>query len=123
MKTTFTKIALAASMSVALVAGTSGVFAQTKLPPVSPKEVKGNIVMAGSSTVYPLAQKVAEEFKTDGYTDNITVDSVGSGAGITRFCRGEIDIANSSRAMTRKKSTSARANGRDSIRFRSASTR
>lgn len=117
MNSRITKFSVAATISAAVIATSSGAFAQTKLPPVVPAEVKGNIVIAGSSTVYPLTQKIAEDFKKDGYADNITVDSVGSGAGITRFCRGEIDIANSSRAMTPAEIETCKKNGRDPIQF------
>ncbi|MCX6019255.1 MAG: phosphate ABC transporter substrate-binding protein PstS family protein [Chloroflexi bacterium] len=95
----------------------SATHAQTKLPPVKPAEVKGNIVIAGSSTVYPLAMKLAEDFKKDGYADSITIDSIGSGAGITRFCRGEIDIATASRAMNEKEIAACKAIGREPIQF------
>jgi phosphate transport system substrate-binding protein len=117
MKTTFTQTAVAAGLSAMMIVGSNSAFAQTKLPPVNPKEVTGNIVIAGSSTVYPLAAKVAEQFKSDGYTGNITVDSVGSGAGIQRFCRGEIDIANSSRAINEKEIAECKAIGREVIQF------
>jgi phosphate binding protein len=105
------------AVTSALVVSVSGASAQTKLPPVTPKDVTGNIVIAGSSTVFPLTQKVAEQFKTDGYTGNVTVDSIGSGAGIQRFCRGEIDIANSSRAMNEKEIAECKANGRDPVQM------
>ena len=70
------------------------------LPEVNPLEVKGDIIMAGSSTVFPLAEAMAERFKDEGYAGNITIDSIGSGAGFERFCKaGETDIANASRAI------------------------
>jgi len=116
IKTLITRSA-ALVIAAATIATPTLAQAQTKLPPVNPAEVKGNIVVAGSSTVYPLSLKLAEDFKKDGYTDNITVDSIGSGAGITRFCRGETDIANSSRAMNEKEIATCKANGRDPIQF------
>ncbi|MFQ3632577.1 substrate-binding domain-containing protein, partial [Roseiflexus sp.] len=68
------------------------------LPEVDPAAVTGNIVTAGSSTVFPLTQRMAERFKDEGYTGSITIDSIGSGAGFERFCKaGETDIANASR--------------------------
>jgi phosphate binding protein len=116
-KKIFTRSAAAAVAGVVLFGAAMSAQAQTKLPPVNPAEAKGNIVIAGSSTVYPLAQKLAEDFKKDGYADNITVDSIGSGAGITRFCRGETDIATSSRAMNEKEIATCKANGRDPVQF------
>jgi phosphate binding protein len=111
------KFAVLAIAGVLFTTTFNSAVAQSKLPPVNPKEVTGNIVIAGSSTVYPLTQKVAEQFKKDGYTGNVTVDSIGSGAGIQRFCRGEIDIANASRAMNEKEIAECKAAGRDVIQF------
>jgi phosphate binding protein len=111
------KFAALAIAGVLFTTTLNSAVAQSKLPPVNPKEVTGNIVIAGSSTVYPLTQKVAEQFKKDGYTGNVTVDSIGSGAGIQRFCRGEIDIANASRAMNEKEIAECKAAGRDVIQF------
>jgi phosphate transport system substrate-binding protein len=66
----------------------------------APDAVSGDVITAGSSTVFPLSERMAELFQDEGYTGNITVDSIGSGAGLERFCKtGEIDIANSSRAI------------------------
>lgn len=94
--------------------------AQTVLPPVKPGEITGNINSGGSSTVYPLSVEIAQRFKQDGYKDEIKIDLIGSGAGIARFCRGEYDIANSSRAMTEAEINTCKANGTDPIQFQVA---
>jgi phosphate binding protein len=91
--------------------------AQTKLPPVKPADAKGNIVSGGSSTVFPLSQKIAEQFRADGFKGNITIDNIGSGAGIARFCRGELDIANSSRAMKAEEIDTCKKSGIEPIQF------
>jgi phosphate binding protein len=66
----------------------------------APDAVTGDVVTAGSSTVFPLSERMAELFQDEGYTGNVTVDSIGSGAGFERFCKtGEIDIANASRKI------------------------
>ena len=66
----------------------------------APDAVSGDIVTAGSSTVFPLSERMKQRFEEEGYAGNLTVDSIGSGAGIERFCvAGETDIANSSRAI------------------------
>ena len=66
----------------------------------APDAVEGDIITAGSSTVFPLSERMAELFGNEGYTGNLTVDSIGSGAGFERFCKtGETDIANASRAI------------------------
>ena len=73
------------------------------LPGVNPIEVTGNIITAGSSTVFPLSERMAERFTEEGYTGTITVDSIGSGAGFERFTvAGETDISNASRPIKDK---------------------
>jgi len=89
------------------------------LPEVNPLEVKGDIISAGSSTVFPLSERMAERFRDEGYSGNITIDSIGSGAGFERFCvAGESDIANASRAIKDSEVESCRAIGREPIEFR-----
>jgi phosphate transport system substrate-binding protein len=66
----------------------------------APDAVAGDIITAGSSTVFPLSERMKQRFDEEGFTGNLTVDSIGSGAGIERFCvAGETDIANASRAI------------------------
>jgi phosphate transport system substrate-binding protein len=89
------------------------------LPPVDPAQVQGDIIMAGSSTVFPLAERMAEVFADEGYSGNITIDSIGSGAGFERFCKtGESDISNASRAIKDSEIEDCRALGREPIEFR-----
>jgi phosphate binding protein len=74
------------------------VGAMMELPAVDPLAVSGDIISAGSSTVFPLAERMAERFQNEGYTGQITIDSIGSGAGFSRFCEaGETDVSNASR--------------------------
>ncbi len=71
-----------------------------ELPAVDALSVEGDIVTAGSSTVFPLTEAVAARFGAEGYTGAVTVDSIGTGAGFERFCvNGETDISNASRAI------------------------
>jgi phosphate transport system substrate-binding protein len=84
-----------------------------------PDEVTGDIITAGSSTVFPVSERMAELFQQEGYTGNITVDSIGSGAGLERFCKaGETDIANASRAIKDSEVEDCRAIGREPLEFR-----
>jgi phosphate binding protein len=89
------------------------------LPEVNPADLTGNIISAGSSTVYPLSEAIAGLFKDEGFTGDLTIDSIGSGAGIERFCKtGETDIANSSRKIKDSEIESCKAIGREPITFR-----
>ena len=89
------------------------------LPEVDPLAVTGDIVTAGSSTVFPLSERMAERFQDEGYDGLITIDSIGSGAGFERFCvAGETDIANASRPIRDTEIESCQAIGREPIEFR-----
>lgn len=83
-----------------------------------PDAVSGDIITAGSSTVFPLTERMKQRFEEEGFTGNLTVDSIGSGAGIERFCvAGETDIANSSRAIRDTEVESCRGIGREPVEF------
>jgi phosphate transport system substrate-binding protein len=90
-----------------------------ELPEVDPLTVTGDIVSAGSSTVFPLAEPIAERFQDEGYSGNITIDSIGSGAGFERFCvAGETDVSNASRPIKDSEVESCQSIGREAIEFR-----
>ena len=90
-----------------------------ELPAVDPLAVTGDIASAGSSTVYPLSERMADLFRDEGYKGNITIDSIGSGAGLERFCKtGETDIANASRPIKSAEVDNCKAIGREPIEFR-----
>jgi phosphate transport system substrate-binding protein len=83
-----------------------------------PDAVSGDIVTAGSSTVFPLSERMKQRFEEEGFTGNLTIDSIGSGAGIERFCvAGETDIANASRAIRDTEVESCRGIGREPVEF------
>ncbi|MEN4041730.1 MAG: PstS family phosphate ABC transporter substrate-binding protein [Anaerolineaceae bacterium] len=95
--------------------------AMIELPIVNPAEVTGDIYIAGSSTVYPLTEAIAELFRLDGYGDEIKIDSIGTGAGFERFCvTGETDIANASRPIrdSERESCQALSPARNPIEIR-----
>lgn len=89
------------------------------LPMVDPLDVTGDIAVAGSSTVFPLAEAMAARFENEGYSGQVTIDSIGSGAGFERFCvEGESDISNASRPIKDSEVESCRSIDRDPIEIR-----
>jgi phosphate transport system substrate-binding protein len=97
----------------------SAMMGEVQLPEVDPLALSGNIVSAGSSTVFPLSERMAERFKDEGFGGEITIDSIGSGAGFERFCvAGETDIANASRAIKDEEKANCQKIGREPIEFR-----
>ncbi|MFA5873267.1 MAG: PstS family phosphate ABC transporter substrate-binding protein [Anaerolineales bacterium] len=84
-----------------------------------PDAVNGDIITAGSSTVFPLSERMKQRFEEEGFTGRITIDSIGSGAGFERFCKnGETDISNASRAIKSSEVESCQAIGREPLEFR-----
>jgi phosphate transport system substrate-binding protein len=89
------------------------------LPEVDPLAVSGDVISAGSSTVFPLAEVMAERFQDEGFSGNITIDSIGSGAGFERFCvSGETDVSNASRPIKDGEVEECGEIGRTPIEFR-----
>lgn len=60
------------------------------------------IAIDGSSTVYPITEAVAEEFRNVDRNIRVTVGISGSGGGFKKFCRGETDISDASRPIKAK---------------------
>jgi len=95
------------------------VVTEAPVDPLSPAAVTGDIISAGSSTVYPLSEAVQKLFEQEGYTGQHTIASVGSGGGFERFCKtGETDIANASRAIKSSEVEACAAINRTPIEFR-----
>lgn len=62
--------------------------------------VSGDVRAAGSSTVFPVAEVVIEEYSAATPDVDATYDSVGSGGGFERLCSaGDIDLSGASRAI------------------------
>jgi len=62
----------------------------------------GEILIDGSSTVFPITQAVAEEFTILNPNVKISVGVSGTGGGFKKFCPGETMISNASRAIKDK---------------------
>lgn len=70
---------------------------------VAAQAQRDQIRIVGSSTVYPFATKVAEQFGRSSQFKTPVIESTGSGGGLKLFCAGvgveHPDITNSSRAI------------------------
>ncbi|MFL6548081.1 MAG: PstS family phosphate ABC transporter substrate-binding protein [Povalibacter sp.] len=70
------------------------------------------IKIDGSSTVFPIAEAMAEEFQISKRGKvRVTVGIAGTGGGFKRFCRGETDISNASRPILKEEMDACRAAG------------
>jgi phosphate transport system substrate-binding protein len=101
MKSTMKKlsVAVAAALFVAACGGS------TASPSASAAALTGEIAMDGSSTVYPLAEAVAEEFQNANSGVQVTVAFSGTGGGFKKFCAGETDASNASRLIKEEEAT------------------
>ena len=63
------------------------------------EELSGTISIDGSSTVFPITEAIAEEFRAVQPKVNVTIGVSGTGGGFKKFCRGETDISNASRPI------------------------
>ena len=107
--------ALAASLlAFALACGGSGEGptstprAQTTAPSAN---LAGEIAIAGSSTVFPISEAVAEEFSIANPNVRANVASTGTGAGGRAMCAGEIQVWNASRPAKDSELESCAENG------------
>lgn len=68
--------------------------------------------MDGSSTVFPIAEAVAEEFQiSERGAVRVTVGLSGTGGGFKKLCRGDVDVSNASRPILTEEMEMCRAAG------------
>ncbi len=84
---------------------------------INPAGSGGSLRISGSSTVFPLTEHMVAAFEAAGFNGVIDNSSVGSSAGLTAFCAGEIDIAASSRRIKSGEFETCRKNGRFPLEF------
>jgi phosphate transport system substrate-binding protein len=96
------KLIKLASVAIAALAISTSALAQQAF----------TIQIDGSSTVFPLAEAVAESFQqqTSGRV-RVTVGESGTGGGFRKFCRGETHISNASRPISTSEMATCRAAG------------
>ena len=78
---------------------------------VTPQELRGDIIIDGSSTVYPITEAVAEAFMELFPDVSVTVGISGTGGGFKRFVTGESDVNDASRRIEELEMEIARENG------------
>jgi len=73
--------------------------------------LSGDIRVDGSSTVGPLTEAIAEEFNAENPDVKVTVGTSGTGGGFEKFCAGETDISDASRAIEPDEEKACQAQG------------
>jgi phosphate transport system substrate-binding protein len=85
-------------VAIAVAAGCGGAGTSSSAGDGSSPAGAAVVRVDGSSTVYPISEAVAEDYKASSGVD-ITVGISGTGGGFQKFCRDEIDIADASRPI------------------------
>lgn len=80
-------------------------------------DVSGDIVVDGSSTVYPITVAVAEEFANVYPNVRVSVGLSGTGGGFKKFCPGETDISDASRPIKDSEKTVCQENNIEYLEF------
>jgi phosphate transport system substrate-binding protein len=74
-------------------------------------KLTGKIAIDGSSTVFPVMEAVAEEFRNVEPRVQAPIGIAGTGGGFKKFYRGETDISNASRPILTEEMELAKKNG------------
>jgi phosphate transport system substrate-binding protein len=105
------RIALLALPLAVLAFGIACIGPASEIPArASATEVGGDIEVDGSSTVFPITEAVAEEFRKRFPDVQVNVGVSGTGGGFKRFIAGETDINNASRPIKPSEAETAAAN-------------
>lgn len=75
-------------------------------------QAASTIKVDGSSTVFPITEAMAEEFQTSKRGEvRVTVGISGTGGGFKKFCRGETDVQDASRPISKSEMDTCQAAG------------
>jgi phosphate transport system substrate-binding protein len=77
----------------------------------APEQLSGNILIDGSSTVFPITEAVAEEFQKKYPGVRVSVGISGTGGGFKKFTAKETDISDASRPIKTSEADDAAKNG------------
>lgn len=80
-------------------------------------DLSGSIAIDGSSTVFPIAQAVAEDFQIANPDVKVSVGFAGTGGGFEAFCAGETDISNASRPIEAEEAACLEKAGIEFVEF------
>jgi phosphate transport system substrate-binding protein len=73
--------------------------------------LSGDIVIDGSSTVAPISEAITEEFNKEQAGVKVRVGTSGTGGGFTKFCSGETDVQDASRAINDEEKQACQGKG------------
>ncbi len=114
-------LALVAAFAVAACGGAATDAPATQVPGGNGSGgISGSIEVSGSSTVEPISARVAELLKADNPDFFFQVEGPGTGDGFARFCAGETDISDASRAIKDEEAATCAENGIEYVELKIA---
>ncbi|MCS6923605.1 MAG: PstS family phosphate ABC transporter substrate-binding protein [Fimbriimonadales bacterium] len=111
MKFRLAYLAASCAVVVSLAACGKQESAQSSQPSETKSALTGRISIDGSSTVLPISEALAEEFRNQHPQVEITVGKSGTGGGFKKFANGEIDITGASRPIREEEDALCKQNG------------
>ena len=108
-------LGLSLVMSATLLVGCGGGKTEEKKPAAPGKKISGSVKIDGSSTVFPISEAMAEEFRKINPDVKVTVGESGTTGGMKKFVPGEIDIADASRPIKKEEVEGVKKRGDDVI--------
>jgi len=105
------QILLAAILAAVFFGGCGGGGEDNELKGTPAPQLSGSILIDGSSTVFPITEAVAEEFRKVQGNVKVTVGVSGTGGGFQKFCNGETAMSDASRPITAKEIEACAAKG------------
>ena len=102
---------IATIFALALLVGACGEKKETtKSTKDESGKLTGTIKVDGSSTVFPVTEAIAEEFREIEPDVKVTIGISGTGGGFKKFSRGETNISNASRPIKDKEKKACEEN-------------
>jgi phosphate transport system substrate-binding protein len=102
---------IAAIFALALLIGACGDKKEkTETENNNTVSMSGTIKVDGSSTVFPITEAVAEEFRSVQPKVKVTIGVSGTGGGFKKFSRGETNLSNASRPIKDKEKAACAEN-------------
>jgi len=102
---------IAAIFALALLVGACGNKKEkTETANNDTVSMSGTIKVDGSSTVFPITEAVAEEFRSVQPKVKVTIGVSGTGGGFKKFSRGETNLSNASRPIKDKEKAACAEN-------------
>jgi phosphate transport system substrate-binding protein len=101
-----------------LIASAMALTACASGTPTAPAGLSGQIVIDGSSTVFPITEAMSEEFTKTNPNVKVPVGFAGTGGGFKKLIAGEIDINDASRPIKPEEADALKAAGRDALELK-----